>query len=180
MLSVAKIKWRRPQIIECVWNAGGVLLTGEKRRTCNETRLSATLPTTILTQTGQAGKEAPFSNYTRGLDMFSISEIYVCNYLYLLVSSHIILTFWHRNFTFNSNKSPTWYNSFQFIILTFVYSSTCFGRFPPIIRSSIIAVAASGFTFVSWWQSCCHCSHWAPDDGRENVRNMLSCKQTSA
>ena len=22
----------------------------------------------------------------------------------------------------------------------------------------------------------CHCSHWAPDDGRENARNMLSCK----
>ena len=39
---------------------------------------------------------------------------------------------------------------FQFIILTFVYSSTCFGRFPPIIRSSMSAVAASGFTFVSW------------------------------
>jgi hypothetical protein len=25
----------------------------------------------------------------------------------------------------------------------------------------------------------CHCIHWAPDDGRENARNMLSCKQTS-
>ena len=25
----------------------------------------------------------------------------------------------------------------------------------------------------------CHCSHWAPDDERENARNMLSCKQTS-
>ena len=22
----------------------------------------------------------------------------------------------------------------------------------------------------------CHCSHWAPDDGRENSRNILSCK----
>jgi hypothetical protein len=29
------------------------------------------------------------------------------------------------------------------------------GAFPPIIRSSTTAVAASGFTFVSWWQSCC-------------------------
>jgi len=38
---------------------------------------------------------------------------------------------------------------FQFIILTFIYSSTGFGRFPPIIRSSMTAVAASGFTFVS-------------------------------
>jgi hypothetical protein len=26
---------------------------------------------------------------------------------------------------------------------------------PPIIRSSMTAVAAFGFTFVSWWQSCC-------------------------
>jgi len=39
---------------------------------------------------------------------------------------------------------------FQFIILTFIYSSTCFGGFPPIIRSSMTAVAVSGFTFVSW------------------------------
>ena len=31
---------------------------------------------------------------------------------------------------FNSNKSPTWCNNFQFFILTFIYSSTCFGRFP--------------------------------------------------
>jgi len=21
----------------------------------------------------------------------------------------------------------------------------------------------------------CHCSHWAPDDGREKARNMLNC-----
>jgi hypothetical protein len=28
------------------------------------------------------------------------------------------------------------------------------GVFPPIIRSSMTAVAASGFTFASWWQSC--------------------------
>jgi hypothetical protein len=27
--------------------------------------------------------------------------------------------------------------------------------FPFIIRSSMTAVAASGFTFVSWWQPCC-------------------------
>jgi hypothetical protein len=29
------------------------------------------------------------------------------------------------------------------------------GVSPPIIRSSMTAVAASDFTFVSWWQSCC-------------------------
>jgi hypothetical protein len=39
---------------------------------------------------------------------------------------------------------------FQFIILTFVYSATCFGRFPLIVRSSMTTVAAFGFTFVSW------------------------------
>jgi hypothetical protein len=59
-----------------------------------ETRLSATLHTTILTQTGQAGKQTPFSNLTTALDMFSISQTYMCTYLYLLVSSHKILTFW--------------------------------------------------------------------------------------
>jgi len=31
------------------------------------------------------------------------------------------------------------------------------GVFPPTIRSSVTAVAASGFTFVSWWWSCCVC-----------------------
>jgi hypothetical protein len=80
------------------------------------------------------------------------------------------------------------------------------GVFPPIIRISETAAAASGFTFVSWWHSCCvggwasrpagpsthtarlspryegktrgwNCSHWAPDDGRENARNMLSWKK---
>jgi hypothetical protein len=29
------------------------------------------------------------------------------------------------------------------------------GIFPPIIRSLMTVVAAFGFTFVSWWQSCC-------------------------
>ena len=42
-----------------------------------------------------------------------------------------MLTFWHRNFLhfiqINHQSDAT---IFQFIILTFVYSSTCFGRFP--------------------------------------------------
>jgi hypothetical protein len=29
------------------------------------------------------------------------------------------------------------------------------GVLPSIIRSSMTAVAASGYTFVLWWQSCC-------------------------
>jgi len=40
-----------------------------------------------------------------------------------------ILTFWHRSFTFNSNHQPD-ATIFQFIILTFVYKSTCLWRFP--------------------------------------------------
>jgi len=47
---------------------------------------------------------------------------------------------------------------FQFIILTFIYSSTCFGLSPRY----------EGKT------RGCHCRHWAPDDGREKARNMLN------
>ena len=75
--------------------------------------------------------------------------------------------------------------------------------FPPVIRNSVTAVAASGFTFVSWWQSCCvrgragrevifplrldngrsphvhvhqrlQINFGAPDDERYAARNMLS------
>jgi hypothetical protein len=38
---------------------------------------------------------------------------------------------------------------FQFIILTFIYSSTCFGRSSAHHQELMTAVAASGFTFVS-------------------------------
>jgi hypothetical protein len=98
---------------------------------------------------------------------------------------------------------------FQFIILTYVYSSTCFGRFPAhyqelsdcsgslwfYLRIAVIVVLCSR----SWSgrpagpttntarlppryegkTRGCHCSHWAPVDGRKNAQNMLSCKQTS-
>jgi hypothetical protein len=40
------------------------------------------------------------------------------------------LSFWHRSFTFNSNKSPTWCKSFPVYYPDFFYSSICFGRFP--------------------------------------------------
>ena len=69
---------------------------------------------------------------------------------------HVVLTFRNRSFTFNSNKSPTGCNNFLVY-----YPDVCLqlnlvsGVFPPIIRRSITALAASGFTFVSWWQSCC-------------------------
>jgi hypothetical protein len=44
------------------------------------------------------------------------------------------------------------------------------GVFPPIIRSSMTAVAGSGFTFVSWWQSCC--AHgWAGRPARPRTQH---------
>jgi hypothetical protein len=83
---------------------------------------------------------------------------------------------------------------FQFIILKFIYSSTCFGRFPAhhqelndcsgslwcYLRIVVIAGPTMNTARLSPWYEGktrrCHCSHWAPDDGLENARNMLSCK----
>jgi hypothetical protein len=95
---------------------------------------------------------------------------------------------------------------FQFIILTFIYSSTCFARFPAYhqelnycsgnlwfyLHIVVIVVLCSwsgrpaGPTTNTAQLSPryegktrgCHCSHWTPDDGRENAQNMLSCKQS--
>jgi hypothetical protein len=115
------------------------------------------------------------------------------------------LTFWHRSFTFNSNKSPTWCNSFSVYYPDVCLQLNMFRTFshPP-----------SGAQWLQWqplvlpsYRSCsravfmvgpvttgpntntarlspryegktrgCHCSHWAPDGGRENAWNMLSCK----
>jgi len=47
------------------------------------------------------------------------------------------------------------------------------GVFPPIIRSSMTAVSASGFTFVSWWQPCC-----VRGRAGYNRRNDTSYRQT--
>jgi len=44
---------------------------------------------------------------------------------------------------------------FQFIILTFVYSSTCFGGCPAHHQELNDCSGSLWFTFVSWWQSCC-------------------------
>jgi hypothetical protein len=60
--------------------------------------------------------------------IYSCVIIRRCLYLYG-VAGGVNLTFWPPSFTFNSNRQPD-ANIFQFIILTFVYSSTSFGRFP--------------------------------------------------
>jgi len=103
----------------------------------------------------------------------------------------------------DSNKSPTRCNNFPVYFLTFIYRSTCFGRFPAHhqelnycsgslwfylrIVVTVVLCSWSGQTtntarLPSRYEGKTrggHCSHWAPDDGRENARNMLSCKQTS-
>jgi hypothetical protein len=53
----------------------------------------------------------------------------------------------HRTIQINHQPDAT---VFQFIILMFVTAQQVSDVFPPIIRSSVTAVAASGFTFVSW------------------------------
>ena len=44
---------------------------------------------------------------------------------------------------------------FQLIILTFIYSSTCFGRFPAQHQELNDCSGSLWFTCVSWWQSYC-------------------------
>jgi hypothetical protein len=83
------------------------------------------------------------------------------------------LTFWHRSFTFNSNKSQIWSNNFFSLLSWSLFTAQhVLGVFPPIIRSSMTAVAASGFTFVSWWQSCCgHGRAGRPDHEHSTIKN---------
>ena len=53
-------------------------------------------------------------------------------------------------------KSPTWCNSLSVYYPDFCLQLNMFRAFSrQIIRSSMTAVAASDFTFVLWWQSCC-------------------------
>ena len=54
---------------------------------------------------------------------------------------------------------------FQFIILTFIYSTTtCFGPAGPTTNTARLSPRHEGKT------RGCHCSHWAPDDGRVNTQ----------
>jgi hypothetical protein len=61
------------------------------------------------------------------------------------------LTFWHRSFTFHSNKITNLMQQlFSLLSCRLFTAQHVSGVFPPIIKSSMTAVAASGFTFVSW------------------------------
>ena len=120
--------------------------------------------------------------------------------------SHLIINFWHRSFTFNSNKSPNWCNNFSVYYPDVCLQLNMFRAFirppsgaqwlqwGPLVLPSyrgdssvVFVVGPAGPTTNTARLSPqyegkirgSHCSHWAPDDGRENARNMLSCKQTS-
>jgi hypothetical protein len=107
----------------------------------------------------------------------------------------------HRTIQINHQPDAT---IFYFIILTFIYSSTCFGRFSAhlqelndcsgslwvYLRIVVIVMLCSWSGWPAGWPASpttntarlspryegkprgCHCSHWAPEDGRKNARNM--------
>ena len=133
-----------------------------------------------------------------------------CTGAYLVSSAYtarqIFLTFWHRSFTFNSNKSPSWCKSFSVYYPDVCLQLNMFRAFSgpssgaqwlqwqPLFLPSyrgdsraVFVVGPAGPTTNTARPSPryegktrgCHCSHRAPDDGWENARNMLSCKQTS-
>jgi hypothetical protein len=117
-----------------------------------------------------------------------------------LIRGHPYLTSWHRSFTFNSNKSPTWCNSFSVYYPDVCLQLNMFRAFSPpspvaqwlqwqplVLRSycgdsrAVFVVGPDGPITTQYEGKTrgCHCSHWAFDDGQENGRNMFSCKQTS-
>jgi hypothetical protein len=123
--------------------------------------------------------------------------------LWSIAWSMVNLTFWHRSFTFNSNKSPTWCNSFSvyypevclqlnmFRAFSRASSGAQWLQWKPLILPSYRGDSRGLFVVVPACQTTnaarlspryagktrgCHCSHWAPDVVREDARNMLSCK----
>jgi hypothetical protein len=129
-----------------------------------------------------------------------------CQIIRTSTVSDVGLAFWHRSFTFNSNKSPIWCNSFSVYYPEVCLQLNMFRAFSrpssraewlqwqPLVLASyhgdscaVFVVGPAGPTMntarLSPRYGCktrgCHCSHSARDDGWENARNMLSCKQTS-
>jgi len=78
----------------------------------------------------------------------------------------------HRTIQINHQPDAT---IFQFIILTFVYSSTCYRHSPAhpqwlqrLITGSTTNTARLSPRYEGKTRGC-RCSHWAPDGGGENV-----------
>jgi hypothetical protein len=65
------------------------------------------------------------------------------------------LTFWHRSFTFNSNKSLTWCNNFSVYYPDVCLQLNMFRAFSRPSSGAQWLQWQPDFTFVSWWQPCC-------------------------
>jgi len=72
--------------------------------------------------------------------------------------------------SYNSNKSNNQMQQSQVYYLTFMYSSTYFGR-PHAHHQELNNCSSSS----NGKTRGCYCSCWAPDYGREDARNVLSC-----
>jgi hypothetical protein len=117
-----------------------------------------------------------------------------------------LLGLWVRASSYNSNKSPTWCNNFsvyyrdvclQLNMFRAFYSPSSGAQWlqwQPLVLPKyrgdsrvVFVIGPAGPTTNTTRLSPryegktrgCHCSHWPPDDGRENARKMLSCKQSS-
>jgi hypothetical protein len=112
---------------------------------------------------------------------------------WLLESKHVTILIDNKliqiNYQLVATVSPAFY-------LTFMYSSTCFGR--PHVHHQELNNCSSSLWFCRWSKVVavllvvvgpallpprsngktrgCYCSCWASNDGREDARNMLSCK----
>jgi hypothetical protein len=89
------------------------------------------------------------------------------------------INFWHRSFTFKSNKSLTWCKKFSVYYPDVCLQLNRFRAFSHVVGPGPTTNTARLSPRYEGKTRCCHCSHWAPNDGRENARKMLSCKQTS-
>jgi hypothetical protein len=69
--------------------------------------------------------------------------------------------------------------SLQFYYLTFIYSSKCFGRSHAHHQELNNCSSSLWFYLSKGKTRGSSCSCCAPDDGREDARNMLSCKKMS-
>jgi len=138
-------------------------------------RLSVKLHDSYFLQTSCCPGYQPFHTRTRHWSQ--------CMTEYAPSAGSYTLTFWHRSFAFNSNKSPTWCKNFSVYYLDVCLQLNMFRAFSrpssgaqwlqwqPLVLPSyrgdsraVFAVGPAGPT--------------APDDGRKNARNMLRCKQS--
>jgi hypothetical protein len=125
---------------------------------------------------------------------FSFIIWYCCRYNYGRCVYSTVLTFWHRSFTFNSNKLPTWCNNFSVYYPDVCLQLNMFRAFPPTHHQELNDCTGSLWFYLrivvtdvlcSWSgrpagpttnttrlspryegkTRGCHSSHWAPDDG---------------